>query len=143
MHSTHVRIIPQHLISNILGYLLINVCDTWLLTGCEVIPLLLLFLLLCELLDLLLCLLTGYGTTCWAGAEICDLVVIVVIVLLLVLLVFSSLSLLLSLLDSLHLLIFPILLFFKFLYLLFQVTQYVLDLIIFCIVLHMIRLKET
>ena len=56
----HVGVVPQHLISNVLGNFLINIGDTGLLTVSVFIPLLLLFLFGPELLYFLLGLFAGY-----------------------------------------------------------------------------------
>lgn len=53
MHSLKVRVIPQHLISQVLRDLLVNIGNGALLGGGELVPFLLLLLLLPQLLDLL------------------------------------------------------------------------------------------
>lgn len=53
MHSLEVGVVPQHLVSQVLGDLFVDVGNGALLGGGELVPFLLLLLLLPQLLDLL------------------------------------------------------------------------------------------
>ncbi len=139
MHTSHIRVISQHLVSNILCYFIIYVSDTGLLTCGKLVPLLLLFFLWFELLNLLLCLFTCNWSAVGFCTEICHFIIIIVFLLL----ISFSFTLLFSLIDPFHLLFLPIFLFFKFLYFLFQISQNILNLIVFSIVFNMICLEKS